>query len=114
MRPGFQAEIVPLRLAKMKKAFVPSPSMKDEAFVLETCPVGPSGPLAVVVSTVRGTLLTVVLPVTVYRIAVLVPWFETQKGVLKDGEEMNETPQEFTKLGSATSASPEMSETRFV
>ncbi len=65
MRPGFQAEIVPLRLAKMKAALVPSPRMKDKAFVLETCPVGPWGPLAVFgMSTVRVSLETAVLPVT--------------------------------------------------
>jgi hypothetical protein len=68
-RLGFQAEIVPLRLAKMKLAApLPPPlSMKDELFVLETCPVGPWGPVAVVgMFTVKtGTgLLTSVLSVT--------------------------------------------------
>jgi hypothetical protein len=39
--PPSQAEIVPLRFAKMKWAAFPSLRMKDEALVLETCPVGP-------------------------------------------------------------------------
>jgi hypothetical protein len=32
----------------MKLAPCPSLSLKDESFVLETCPVGPWGPVAVV------------------------------------------------------------------
>jgi hypothetical protein len=65
LRPGFQAEIWPLRLAKMKSADAPSPRMKDEAFELATCPVGPWGPTLVVgMVTVRICLTAVVAPVT--------------------------------------------------
>jgi hypothetical protein len=49
----------------MKWALMPSLRMKDEAFVLETCPVGPWGPVAVVgMCTVRIAGETTVLSVT--------------------------------------------------
>src|SRR5215472_7757484 len=43
-------------------------------------------------------------------VAVLVPWFETQKGLVG----LCETPQGFFRLASVTTASPAMSETRLV
>jgi hypothetical protein len=55
----------------MKWAAFPSPRMKDEAFKLDTCPVGPWGPAAVFGMATKPlgglmlTLLTFVLPVTV-------------------------------------------------
>ncbi|SDK18353.1 hypothetical protein SAMN05216338_11056 [Bradyrhizobium sp. Rc2d] len=49
----------------MKRALASSSRMKDEAFVLETCPVGPWGPVAVVgMLTVRTAGETSVLSVT--------------------------------------------------
>src|SRR5262249_20852492 len=113
----FQAEIVPLRSAKMKLALMrlPAVSLKDDTFVLETCPVGPWGPVPVggmfTVKTGTGLLTSVpVLPSTEWRVAELVRWSETQKGLPC----LNETPQGLTKFGSVTSASPATSEIRFV
>ena len=61
---GFHAEMVPFRLAKMKRADVPF-TRKDEVSVLATLPVGPWGPLAVFgIVTVRAALVTSLLPVT--------------------------------------------------
>src|SRR5262249_19344268 len=116
-RLAFQAEIVPLRSAKMKLAlnWLPAVRWKASGFVLETCPVGPWGPVAVVgMSTVKtgtgGGGLMSMLSVTEERVAELEPWLETQKGL----PVLNETPQGFTKCGSVASANPGMSETRFV
>jgi hypothetical protein len=47
---------------------------------------------------------------TLKREAVLVPWFEVQKGLVA----LCETPQGFTRLGSVSSAGRKPSETRFV
>ena len=61
-----QAEIVPLRLAKMNAADPPSPPCptgKDEEFVFETWPVGPGPPVGGI-ATVRRLGLTPVAPVT--------------------------------------------------
>ena len=115
--PVSQAEMVPFKLAKMKCAELPSPPFtgNDEVLVLLTWPVGPWGPVAVVgiaMLPVGGltavTLVTVVLSVTANRVAVLVPWFEVQKGLVV----LCETPQGLTSLGSVMVASPGMSETR--
>ena len=64
---GFQAEIVPFRLAKMKSAGaggLPVPGISNPEPLFATWPVGPWGPLVVVgVPTVRGTF-TAVMKVT--------------------------------------------------
>src|SRR5215472_292810 len=116
--PLSQAEIVPFKLAKMKCAELPSPPFptgNDAVLVLLTWPVGPCGPVAVVgiaMLPVGGltavTLVTVVLSVTAKRVAVLVPWFEVQKGLVL----LCETPQGLRSSGSVILASPGMSETR--
>src|SRR5262249_13261492 len=75
--PPSQAEIVPFKLAKMKRADLPSqgspashPTGNEDVLVLLTWPVGPCGPDAVVgmgiLPLVIGgaALLTVVLSVT--------------------------------------------------
>ena len=54
------------------------------------------------------TLVTFVLSVTAKRVAVLVPWFEVQNGLVV----VCETPQGLTSSGSVIVASPGMSETR--
>ena len=98
--------MVPFKLAKMKCAEAPSPPFastgNDEVLVLLTWPVGPWGPVAVVgiaMLPVGGltavTLVTFVLSVTAKRVAVLVPWFEVQKGLVV----VCETPQGLTELG---------------
>src|SRR5438270_12364745 len=83
--------MVPFRLAKMKREDVeasPGVSWKEAVFVLLTCPVGPWGPVAVVgiatkpLGGLMFTLLTFVLPVTAKRVAVFVPWFEVQNGLV--------------------------------
>ena len=57
--PPFHAEIVPLRLAKMNRAGFPLASLKS-VVPLNTCPVGPCGPAAVVgMATVSGTFAAV-------------------------------------------------------
>ena len=74
--PASQAEIEPLRLAKMKCAWPPSPpppTGKDDGFVLATCPVGPAGKPVEGIPTVRASLRTVVLPVTAYKVDVAEP-----------------------------------------
>src|SRR5713226_1502369 len=105
--------MVPFRLANMKCAAPPPPFFtgKEEVLVLLTCPVGPCGPDAVVgMATVSGTLATVVLSVTAYRVAVLVPWFDDQKGLVG----LCARPHGFFRAVSVIAASPERSETRFV
>jgi hypothetical protein len=100
--------MVPLRSAKMKEAALPLTG-KEEVLLL-TWPVGPCGLDAVVgMLTVRPSLLMPV-GVTEYRVLVLVPWFETQKGLLA----LKETPHGLTRLKSWIWARPETSETRFV
>ena len=47
-------------------------------------------------------LLTLVLPVTAYKVAVLVTWFEVQKGLVA----LCEIPHGFIRLGSVIVASP--------
>src|SRR5215471_1427278 len=116
--PVSQAEIVPFKLAKMKCANLPSPPLftrNDAVLVLLTWPVGPWGPVAVVgiaMFPVGGltavTLVTFVRSVTAKRVAVLVPWFEVQKGLVV----LCEAPQGLTSSGSVIVASPGMSETR--
>jgi hypothetical protein len=54
------------------------------------------------------TLVTVVLSVTAKRVAVLVPWFEVQNGLV----ELCETPHGLTSSGSVRVASFGMSETK--
>src|ERR1700704_6322787 len=109
----FQPEMVPFRSAKMKRAAaatVPLSTWKDDVG-LATWPVGPWGPLAVVeIVTVRACLATFRVSVTAYRVAVLVPWFEIQNGLVG----RRELPQGFTKLGAVRAARPGISETRSV
>jgi hypothetical protein len=64
---------------------------------LKTCPEGNPGVL-----TVSATLDTSLAPVTVYRVDVLVPWLETQNGLVA----LKETPQGLTKRGSVMVARP--------
>jgi len=52
----------------------------------------------------------VVVPITAYRVAEFVPWFEVQKGLVG----LRDMPQGLTKRGSVIVARPGMSETRFV
>src|ERR1051326_8020868 len=109
--PLFHPEIVPFKSAKINSAGLPSGSTKEEGLLLLTWPVGPCGPAAVVgIVTVSPILLTVVWFVTAYSVDVLVPWFDTQKGLVARWE----TPQGFLREESVSAASPEMSETRFV
>jgi len=78
--------MVPFRLAKMKRADVPF-TRKDEVSVLATWPVGPwAGPLPdvgipILPSVPIGDTFMRV-GVTWYRVDVLVPWFETQMGLV--------------------------------
>src|SRR5947199_1284961 len=112
LAPPAQPEIVPFRLAKMKRddvAVLPGASWNDAVFDLLTCPVGPSGPAAVVgiATNPLGAMLTrvtVVLPVMPYSVALLVAWFETQKGLVA----LLEIPQGFTINGSVMVARPGM------
>src|ERR1700756_4337409 len=114
-----QAEIVPSRLAKMKRALMPSSRWKDPRFVLETCPVGPWGFMMCGICTVRATGETsvVLLPGTEWGVAKSVAWSEIQKGLprgLACGGGINETPQGFTKFESISLAPRSVtSETRF-
>src|ERR1700752_1851451 len=106
--------MVPFRLAKMKCAEPPSPPFptgNDEVLVLLTWPVGPCGPAAVfgmltMPFPLMGTLLTVVLSETEESVAVLLPWFEDQIGLVV----LCEPPQGLTSWGSVSVASPGMSE----
>src|SRR6516162_4995923 len=118
--------MVPFKLAKMKCAKLLSPPFLTgkampfetshpvaDVLLLLTWPVGPCGPAAVVGMftmpfPLMGTWLTVVLSVTVKRVAVFVPWFEVQKGLVV----LCETPQGLTSWGTVMVASPGMSETR--
>jgi hypothetical protein len=93
----FQPEMVPFRLAKIKReaAVVPPAVTWKEVVVLATWPVGPCAGVAVVgIVTVRGCLVTFRVSVTAYRVDVLVPWFEIQNGLVG----RRELPQGFTKL----------------
>jgi len=54
--------------------------------------------------------VTVVVPVTAYKVAEFVPWFEVQNGLVG----LRDIPQGFTRRGSVMMARPGMSETRFV
>src|SRR3977135_1836828 len=103
--------MVPFKLAKMKLALAPLPPLltwKAAALLLKTWPVGPCGPAAVVgIRTwpLGGLILffvTLVLPVTLYRVLVLVPWFETQNGLVA----LCEKPQGFMRSASVIFASP--------
>src|SRR5919205_2254742 len=105
-------------MAKMKREDVeasPGLNWKEEVFVLLTWPVGPCGPAAVVGIATKPfgatfTMLTLVLPVTPKRVAVLVPWFEVQNGLVG----LCDKPHGFTSNESLNSAIPETSETRLV
>ena len=105
-KPPAQAEIVPLRLAKMNRAFVVVPglagfgSWKLAAFVLLTCPVGPCGGCGPVVGMSTKpcafTAITFVATVpiaglTAYSVLVLLPWFDTQNGLVG----LRDMPQGF-------------------
>src|SRR5262249_37816014 len=105
--------MVPFRLANMKRAEPPSPlvNRKDEAFPLLTWPVGPTAPappggmLGAVVGFFIGGVTD-----TLNSDAVLVAWFEVQKGLVS----LCETPHGFFRLGSMSSAGRKPSETRLV
>ena len=106
----FHAEIVPLRLAKMKFDAVPLTVKVPAPALLNTWPVGPCGPLAVVgMLTTRACGAAIPL-VTRYRVDVLVAWFEIQNGLVA----LNDMPQGFLRFGSVTCASPGTSDTRLV
>src|ERR1700722_4152240 len=80
-----------------------------------TCPVGPTPGMATkfVPGGLGGRIFaaeTPVLPVTVYRLDVFVPWFEIQKGL----PGRLDTPQVFFRFESVMAARPGMSETRSV
>ena len=119
----FHAEIEPFRLAKMNKAGPVAPMLKDVLGIFATCPVGPTpspGPGGMATKFVSGAggragkpfaAATPVLPVTVNRLDVPVPWFEIQNGLAPG---IAETPHVLTRFGSVEVASPEMSEARFV
>ena len=73
VKPPAQPEMVPFRLAKMKRADVlgvPGTNWNAAVFAFETMPVGPCGPAAVCGMATKPfgaftfTLLTLVLPVT--------------------------------------------------
>ena len=73
VKPPAQPEMVPFRLAKMKRADVlatPGVNWNAAVFAFETIPVGPCGPVAVVGMPTKPfaftavTLLTFVAPVT--------------------------------------------------
>jgi len=51
-----------------------------------------------------------VLPVIAYKVLLLVPWFDVQKGLVP----LRDSPQGFTIRGSVMLATPGMFETRFV
>src|SRR4029077_8009197 len=99
--------MVPLRLANMKIAEGPFRTGNPEfgPAELKTVPVGPWRPLGVVSNGVTTgtpglagsvfTLVTVVLPVTPYSVAVSVNWFETQKGLAGECE----IPHGFCRKG---------------
>ena len=74
---------------------------------LKTCPVGPLGP-----PMLPGMVTTsgLMLPAPSYKVAVPVPWLETQKGEVAE----KDMPQGLMRLGSVCAARPETLETRFV
>ena len=83
--------MLPFKLAKMKLADAPFPPLttetgKDEVFVLATWPVGPltpAGGMAILPLVPAGAAFVTPLPaVTAKRVAVWVPWFEVQKGLV--------------------------------
>jgi hypothetical protein len=119
----FHAEIEPFRLAKMNKAGPVAPMSNDVLGIFATWPVGPTpgaGPGGIATKFVLGAggtaekpfaAATPVLPVTVNRLDVLVPWFEIQNGLIPG---IAETPHVLTRFGSFKVARPETSETRSV
>src|ERR1700721_174759 len=112
--------MVPFKLEKMKGAdppFPPPPTGKDEGlgFIFATWPVGPTAPIppgGMAILPVGGltavTFVTSLPAVTAKRVAVLVPWFEVQKGLVA----VWDIPQGLTSSGSVMLASPGISETR--
>src|SRR6516164_7513066 len=119
--------MVPFKLANIKCAKPLSPPLLtgkampfetshpvDDVLALLTWPVGPTAPTppgGIKTSPAGGfmfTLVTVVLSVTAKRVAVLVPWFEVQNGLV----ELCETPHGLTSSGSVRVASFGMSETK--
>jgi hypothetical protein len=112
----FQAEIVPFRLAKIKRAG--PPAMPNDIPEFPTMPVGPLGtpPPGMAAKFVPGVPLRftgamVVLPVTEKRLDVAVPWPLIQKG---DAPGMAVRPHVFFRFRSVSLARPEMSEARSV
>src|SRR3984957_13541018 len=110
----FHAEIVPFRLAKMKRAG--PPAIPNDIPELPTMPVGPLGtpPPGMAAKFVPGVPLRfpgamVELPVTAYRLDVPVTWLSIQKG---DAPGMAVRPHVFFRFGSVIVARPEMSEAR--
>src|SRR5208282_3508851 len=112
MLDRFHAEIEPFRLAKMKRAG--PPVMPNDIVEFPTMPVGPvPGMAAKLVPAVplRFTGATPVLPVTEYKLEVLVPWLSIQNG---EAPGIAVRPHVFFRFGSVMAARPEMSETRSV
>jgi hypothetical protein len=89
-------------LANKKVAGLPSGITKlDELF--EAWPVGPRGNRARWgMVTTRLSMLTAVLPITLKSVAVSLPWFEIQKGLVEDGLLIRDTPQGLLRSGSVT------------
>src|SRR5262249_37631115 len=121
---GFQAEMVPLRLANMKTAGaeppLPFPATKLGLAKLKTCPVGPCGPPAVVGMPTKplGGLIFTLLTPAIHRVkgGSVVNLVRNPKGLPRPicVAGLNETPQGFCKVGSVTCASPGIFETRSV
>src|ERR1700693_6131035 len=98
MLDRFHAEIEPFKLAKMKRAG--PPAMPNDVPEFPTSPVGPTPGMAakfVPGAPLRFTGVMVVLPVTEYKLEVLVPSLSIQNG-LPPG--MAVRPHVFFRFGS--------------
>src|SRR5271155_468759 len=112
MLDKFHAEIVPFRLAKMKRAG--PPAMPNDIPEFPTMPVGPMPGMAakfVPGAPLRFTGAMVVAPVTEYKLEVLAPSLSIQNGLAPG---IAVTPQVFFRFGSVMVARPDTSETRSV
>src|SRR5712692_5410691 len=109
--PGFQPRMVPSSVANRKRALavrVPMVTLKSDAVVLKTVPVGvpPVGEVGAGIVTTRGT----VLPSPRYNVETPALLSDTQIGLVA----LEERPHGLTRFGSVDSANPGMSDTRFV
>src|SRR5204862_1966274 len=91
---GFQPDIVPSSVTKIKKAFAPGFTL-NAIVKLNTFPVGVAGPLCPLGTGIVTTRLCG-MPLASYRVERPVPLSETHQG---DPEE-RDSPHAFTKLGS--------------